>query len=206
VIALVAANLPEFQRWIDNATRRQIPFATALALTRTAKGARDDVVVGLPQHFVVRGSRLAQSIRYKPANKSDWPRPYSVVYTLAEALVLQELGGIKVPRRRDLAIPGAGTRPTPETRITASKRPAAVLARRGYFLGTIKGGVNAGAAAILQRVGPERYPLRVAYLLRPRGVVKARLGFAETVRRRVNFTLGAEWLSAMNQAVKGAKR
>ena len=206
MIALVATNLPDFERWIDGVARRQIPFATALALTRVARVAREDVVLGLPLHFVVRGPKLAQSIRWKPASKTDWPRPQSVVYTLAEALVLQESGGIKVPRKRALAIPGAGTRPTVETRITASKRPAAVLRKRGYFLGTIKGGVNAGAPAILQRVGAGRYPLRVAYLLRPRGEVKARLGFVDTVRLRVESTLPREFLRAMDEAFAGSRR
>lgn len=202
----VTTNLKEFQGWISLAATKQIPFATALALTRTAKTAREVVVFGLPARFTVRGQKLAQSIRYKPANKRDWPRPSSSVYTLAEALVLQELGGTKRPRRRDLAIPGAGTRPTAQTTISKAKRPAAVLKRRGYFLGHLKSGPSAGADAILQRVGPDRYPLRVSYLLRPRGEVKPALGFADSVERSARSVLPGNWLAAMNEAFASSKK
>lgn len=202
----VETNLPEFQRWIDGARRRQIPFAVALALTRVAKLAREDIVEGLPSRFVVRGKKLGQSIRHKPASKSDWPHVRSSVYTLAEALVLQEEGGTKRPRGKSLAVPGEGVRPTPSDKITASKRPKAILKRRGSFLATLKTGANAGADAILQRVGRGRHPLRVAYLLRPSGEVRPRLEFVRTVRRRVETSLALEYHRAMEQAFASRRR
>lgn len=201
----VETNLPEFQRWITGAMRRQIPFATALALTRVAKLAREDVVEGLPGRFTVRGPKLGQSIRNSSASKSSWPHVQSSVYTLAEALELQEEGGTKRPRGKNLAIPGEGVRPTKETKIPKRKRPKNLLLGKA-FLATLTSGRNAGADAILQRVGRERYPLRVAYILRPAAEVKARLGFEATVRRRVELSLSLEFHRAMEQAFAGARR
>lgn len=202
----VTTNLAELQTWLTLAHARHVPFAAAVALTRVAKGARDTVVAGLPDRFVVRGKRAAQSFRYRPARKADWPRTHSIVYTLAEAFALQERGGTKKPRGRNLGIPGAGTRPTPSTTITAAKRPKRVLTKKRTFLQTISGGTNAGADAILQRVGRARFPLKVLYILRPRAEVRPALDFVETVQTYAQRHYEAEFTRALDEAFRGSRR
>ncbi|MDP3938462.1 MAG: hypothetical protein Q8R92_10020, partial [Deltaproteobacteria bacterium] len=50
-------------RFLERVIRDQIPFASALALTRTAQDARDSVIAGLDSKFILRNNWVKGGIR-----------------------------------------------------------------------------------------------------------------------------------------------
>ena len=94
----VQADLRGFQKWAARAVGRQVPFATAKALTKTALEARDAVRAGLPARFEIRSTWTARGVTINPASKSDYPNAYAEVGTRHEWMVLQETGGAKAPK------------------------------------------------------------------------------------------------------------
>jgi hypothetical protein len=201
-------NLKEVQAELRSIAADQIPFATALALTKTAQAGqakvRSDV---LPSHFILRRAAwMKNNIRLTPATKTNLAAEVRDTY---RAMPLQETGGIKIPFGRMLAVPLAGARPSASSLISAENRPAAVLARGGFIQGNILYGVPAKAH------GPHRgrRGLRAGssgdivpmYALVPRAHIGARYGFEEAVIQVVRNTFGDNFAEAFRRAVRTAR-
>ena len=83
---------------------RNIPFAVAKALTRTAQDGQIEVKRELGQKFKLRNAWTQQGIRITPAQKLSWPIQAEVYTDTSNArtgapdyLVAQDEGGEKVP-------------------------------------------------------------------------------------------------------------
>ena len=103
---------------LSNYQRKQIPFATALALTRTAQGMRREQqrtmrrVFDKPVPFTVGNSERGGSLAFQPANKKD-PVPESRVFFTEFAgkgtpaykyLTPQIFGGPRRQKRHEIAL------------------------------------------------------------------------------------------------------
>ena len=182
----------------------QIPWATALALTRTAEQVRDKVITGLPGKFTLRNTWWRARTRYGfnvgVAKKHDhraW------VYTRAPWMQLQETGGIKTPRGKMIAIPTSNVRRTKTQMITRCQRPCALLRkgkRKGFFAET-----KSGQLAIFQRTGRHRYPIRAMYQLRPTAKISERLMMLKTAQATVPEVWQKNFTEAFNEAIRTAK-
>src|SRR5260370_40269244 len=75
----VIDDVKRFTRDMDEAANRQIPFALARALTRTAQDAQSDVRSDLPRRFTIRNTWVSRSIRITPATKA---KPEAIVGSL----------------------------------------------------------------------------------------------------------------------------
>jgi hypothetical protein len=127
----------------------QIPFATALALTRTAQDGQKDIQdVVLPTRFTLRrGPFMRAGIRIRAATKANL---VAIVQDIHSFMELQETTGLKTPTYgRALAIPLRGARPTMTALIKDDDRPHAVMQRGGF----IRNGVM---YAVRQRYKKER--------------------------------------------------
>jgi len=160
----LTADVTTVSRRLGNYLGKQLPQATAQALTRTAFDARDAVRETLPQRFTLRRPWVAQGIGAQPATPL---RLVAVVYSRDRFMRLQETGGEKSGR---IAIPVGRMAQIAKTQvIPKSQWPKALRGKPGVF---VRQGV------VLHRQGREIAPL---WLLRRRQQVAPRLGMVETV-------------------------
>lgn len=200
--AIIKTNSAALSRWLTDIATRNLPFASALALTRTAQAAQSAVRKDLPNKFTVRRSWIVQGIQITPASKSDWPALKAVVGSRDEFMVLQETGGTrKGLGGRRIAIPTKAARPNPRAVLARSKRPGALLAKpKTFFKDT-----ESGKGSVFQRGNGSKRVRKALFLLRPEVKVKARFGFGETVAGAFQASYGQEFEKAMDQAIKGKK-
>jgi hypothetical protein len=103
----VVSNVRDFTRYLDKVQKKQLPYATARALTKTAQEAQKELQAAMPRTFnVTKKWWLKQQptgIKIQSAKKADLE---AVVYTAAYFARLQEEGGIKIPfRGRGILVP-----------------------------------------------------------------------------------------------------
>lgn len=128
-------------RAMEDFNERQLPFATALALTRTAVAYNEHARAQLGQKFTIRSGWVGKGFRTRKATKRDL---VAKAFHLDKFMALQEEGGDKTPlNRRTVAVP-VGARPTPATTTPRSKWPGALHRR---FVIDLKG----GDALLMQR-------------------------------------------------------
>lgn len=159
---------------------KQVPYATAVALTRIAQRAQEVLRGELPTDFVIRSTWLDKGIRITSAKKRDFVAGTmrSEVGSTDRFMALQAEGGKRDAKGSNgQAIP-VGVRPTPQTRTPRGKWPGALLKRKGYFVGE----VASGKIGVFRRLTRERYPIALQYWLKDGPVdVPPRWRFAKVV-------------------------
>jgi len=181
---------------LDKLQRRQLPFATALALTRTAQAAQSEIREDLPKHFKQRGSGLSWISRGIGVEAAKKDHSEATVYSRDWFMLYQEEGGTKRPLTAAmLAIPhgklvGMAERP----------KPSGLLGQPGVFVNKFASGVE----FIGQCTGPGRYPLAILYVLKPTVNVRPEWGFEATVERVANERFPGEMRSALEIALRSA--
>lgn len=206
-------NLKEIQAEMGAIGSDQLPYATALALTKTAQAGqakvRSDV---LPQHFTLRRAAwLKQNIRVEPATKTNL---VSTVRDTYLAMVLQEAGGTKIPFGQFIAVPLKGARPSITSLIAPENLPAAVIANGGFINGNIlyavtlqagrRGALKRGIKGISRAASWSRQIIPM-YALVPRAYVPARYGFEPAVVQVVQNTFPDNFHEAFQKAVRTAR-
>lgn len=181
----ISVDLRRFNAWASSAIARQIPYATARALTALAKAAQTEIRehLGDPGRFRLRSTWTARGIRIVPADKRDFPACQAIVGSRDEYLVLQETGGTKTPNSgRRLAIPA---------KIPASRRgslgvPKSIRPRR--LIDSGRGWIDDDQDLLVRdrrgarSIGPRRPPA-VYFFLRPSAKIRPVLGFRDTATR-----------------------
>lgn len=200
----VAYDISEALVGLDELARKQLPFVTALAITTTAKGARDDFRAGLDRKFVVRTPWIRRGIVMQAARKVDWPNVEGVVGTRDAFMEVQEAGGRKKAKQGRLGEP-LGARPDKTDVVRRSNWPGRALKRPRTFVQTLAQGSRKGSAAVLRRQGAERYPLQVLFVLRNYVPVKPRLALREDVARYALESLPSRFREAWQTALRSAK-
>ncbi|MHA1540048.1 MAG: hypothetical protein ACTSXQ_06205 [Alphaproteobacteria bacterium] len=168
---------------------RQVPFALALALTRTAQEAQKDVKRHIENRFVIRrkSGGFGSSIRIKPATKTNLE---ARVHSMAGFAALQQTGGKKGARDGRLAIPAYDDIKNVKRR-TSKNSPAGYLADGAFIIR-----LRSGQQAIAQR--HKGRSLRILYFLRNKADVKKRLDMIETAQR----TVGIEFSVMFNKTLR----
>jgi hypothetical protein len=87
--------------------QKQIPFAVAKSLTKTAQEAQIAVRQGLTGKFILRSKWVNTGIIYQRAEKADWPNTQAIIGSRDEFMIKQEEGGSVAPKNRRHAIPVA---------------------------------------------------------------------------------------------------
>jgi hypothetical protein len=194
---------------VDEARSKDIPFATAKALTRTAQDAQIEVKRDIGRLFTLRNSWTQQNIKITPAQKLSWPIEAEVYTDTGNAsapdyLVAQEDAALKVPHDGHLhvAIPTQILRSLigKGTVIPAALRPNELLAA---FTGThvsrrskadvrtpksqqyegFKAYSRGNLYIFVRRPNEKRGEILPFYLLVEETKVRAVLGMQETVER-----------------------
>ncbi len=207
---IITTNIREVLRQVENLSARQIPFATSLALTRTAQAIQADVRQDLSQRFVIRRDWISRGIRIRPASKTNLR---AEVGSVDPFMARQELGGVKtakgggsvsIPLVQGQGGPG-GARKTITTVTPPSRWPKAMLSRPGYFVGPTR----SGKTGLWQRQGGRgknaRRRIRLMYVFQQGVRVKARWGFRGRAEAMVARRFPGEWAKAMAEAMATAR-
>ena len=198
-----------------NARRDQVPFATALALTRTAQEARLEVQRELPTRFTVRTPWVAKGVRYTPANKTDLT---ATVSDIDPFMRIQETGGEKVSIHHRvfdygdyLAVPLDARRSKRDV-VRKEDWPKNLIAP---FILTAKDGRKYLAVHTFAKkfrghkgeftIGKQVGGTRLMYILVKRESIAARFGFVDTVRKVVNERFVDNFRAAIEQATASAR-
>ena len=184
----VAHTLDRAVAALSNLERRQVPFATALALTSIGNAARDEVRKDLPGRFTIRRPWVARGILVEPARKS---KPAARVFSRDAFMVAQETGG---PKHDARPIPAGRLAAVHKTRVVPrSQWVAPLLRRKNVFY---------RAGSVFERKGDR---IEALYRLRRQVSVKPRFGFAETVERVVAGGFAASFALAIARAMATAR-
>jgi hypothetical protein len=198
--------------------KNQLPFANALALTKTAQDAQGGVRDALPVRFTIRRAAWMRSnIKIVAAKKAD---PVASVEDTFDAMARDEFGGEKVPTRgrKVLAVPLSMARPTPQTVIPTRDRPAALMQSglafiRGNVLYKVPRRTRIGRVNWRRGLqGPQlpaaQGPMKPIpmYALVQRADVKPRYEFQTTVEQVVQQRFDPNFQAAFKRAVNTATR
>ena len=154
----VGSNINQVAGWLTNVQRKQLPFATAGALTDTAFDVRKHVVEKtFPRDFDLKNKRFAgATLRVEKANKR---KLRAAVYDRLgrEYLETQARGGIKRPiDGRNIAIPTQHIKRTASGKVGAAKRPRAVLGKPNTFIRrTSSGGADTTEGTAQERAAQD---------------------------------------------------
>src|SRR5690348_15010580 len=96
----VSADIRKATRFLDSAAQKQIPFATAKALTETARLAQVAVTRSLPSTFDRPNPFTMRAIGIRAARKGDLSAAVFVKDKQAEYLAIQETGGEAQPKKQ----------------------------------------------------------------------------------------------------------
>ena len=185
--------------YYDDLVNKQLPFATARALTLTAQDAQTAIRASMPSNFTIRNAWSQRGIIVKPADKNVIPaRSAVMVGDIWNYLFLQESGGEKTPTSSlHIAVP-EDIRSSPTQILRSQLRPRALLARKDVFIKDLGGGNQ----AIYQRVGKG---LKLLYILVPDAHVKPRLGLAETAQKIGNERWAINFAASLEAALMTAR-
>jgi len=176
---------------------KQLRFAAAQALTKTAQEAQEEVKRQLPERFTIRTGWLAKGVRIRPASRNNLK---ASVLVKDAFMALQETGGDKTSPFGDaLGVP-VGARPTPQSVTRPSKFPGALLTKKGFFIAPIIHGSK--IMGVWKRTGKGRGErMTLMYVFEQKVRIKPRFGFRETVRKVVMERFPHRFAEALRQAL-----
>lgn len=191
----VKSNVKQFTKGLKRIEKKQIPFATARALTWTAQDAQKRLIKKIPSIFnVTKKWWLKQQptgIKIKPAKKNHL---VSSVYTNAYFAERQEEGGTRRPTKsKNLVIP---TKKVPKSRRKAGG--ATVMLKGKKVFSTARG--------IYRRKGGKKSKsLELLYHKEKSANIKPRFNFKQTVRTIATRTFKRNFLKSLANALKTAR-
>lgn len=200
----VESNAPGLAEAFQMLAERQLPFATAVALTRVAQDAQEGVRRDMPHRFKLRGSRLLKGVQITRAEKRDWPNPKAQVGSRDEFMVTQELGGERRPQKGAsfMAIP---TRVVTSQRTSTGGVPRRLKPRNVNKARKIPGDrivapLSKGKSATGKKLDEASF-----WLLRRRVKIKPRFRLRETVEGSVESTYPKRFEEEFAAAMKSAR-
>lgn len=189
----ITVDTRETTRWLNDLERKQIPFATSVALNKTAQDVQAGLVSGMsvldrPKPFTLRGvyvvrstkGNLTATIGLKTRDKGG---------PVAEYLAANIAGGGRVDKRSEILLrnagilpPGMQTRPGPDARLDAygNMSRGQIVQILSYFkaFGSIakSGRGKAGGTKSAKLNASDRKPVTRKLFVTPSGVYERKHG------------------------------
>ena len=199
----IGADIGPFLKDLARVHKDQLPFATAVALTRTARDATESARGVLGDRFTLRNQFSMKGIQFEKAKKKDWPRIRTRVGIESKRsyLVDHVLGVTRRPGRADWkAIPTRSPGRTPKGRVRKGERPSRLLAK-----GKARVSKDGRSLVDLRRRRGARNRLRVLYLLRPQVRIRATFPFERVVSREVGRVYHRHFKRELVAAIKSRR-
>lgn len=178
----------------------QVQYATARALTKTAKDAQAEVTRQIPQRFDRPTPFTQRAIGITPATKATLSASVFVKDKQAEYLALEETGGTRHPKKRALVLPR-------DARLNQyGNLPRGsiqrLLARPDVFSGKV--GTVAG---IWQRItrGKNKGQTKLLVAYQTEATYKPRFHFRDTVLATARRVVHANFVEALREALRTAR-
>lgn len=187
----VKTNIPDVRRIVGK-QRSQVPFATAVALTATAKSAQKRAESLIDERFDKPTPFTKKGVAILPARKSRLMSRVFVKDRQATYLAMQETGGTRTPSGRALVIP-ANVRRNRYGNI-ARGGVQRLLARADTFSGRVN-----GVGGIYQRTKTGGLKLLIAY--EQKAEYKPRFDFRKTTADRARRAFPVEFRKAWRRAM-----
>lgn len=204
----IETNLAELPVWINEHVIKQATFATSVALYNTAAEIRDTLKNSLPENFTIRNDWVGKGIRVRPGTSKGIMRTSRAISgmqvevgTVDAFMAMQELGGVKDPKKKAkrLAIPNR----KPITELADRKKwPKAVLGKPGYFFWTR----NDGRSFVFYRPTKKRYPIELKYSFAESVKIPPRWNLREVANNIVKRKYNDNFKRAFEMAMATAKR
>lgn len=188
----------ELNRTFDVVLKDQLPYASAVALTRSARDGVEATRDRVRRVFTIRKTELLRRFRSVRAEKRDWPNLRASVGSLDAFWNDQEYGAIRKPRAGGtLSIPTRLIRPTKAKSITKLKRPRQL----------IQNGQARVDGDLIRKAGKLRKKDQrsIFYLRRASVQIKEALGATETVHQTVRAAYPGHFAREMKAAVKSRR-
>ena len=190
----VKGDIRQVTRYLNKVQKRQVPFAIALALTRTVQDAQKSIQSAIPHIFKTTKKWWAKSqptgIKIRPATKANLT---ASVYTNAPFAELQEEGGTKRPRKRFLAVP---TKATPKSRRKAGGASITMKQKKTFTT----------EAGIFRRKGGKRsQTIEKLFTFTKQARIKPRFGFKGIARKVARRRFKKNFEMALAKALRTAR-
>ncbi len=192
---VVKDDLARVAREVEERFQRQIPFAAAKALTRTAQDVQKAIVAELPTIFDRPTPFTMRGVGITFATKSTLTSRVFLRDIQREYLKLQVTGGERRPKKVALVMP-AGVDLNAFGNIPRNKVKA-LLARKDVFSGKVR-----GVGGIWQRVNG-RLKLLIAY--EPKATYQRRFPFVSIARQTIERRLLPNFRAALATAIASAR-
>lgn len=195
----VKAEVKEATRYLTRVQRKQLPFATARALTWTAQAAQKEIQEEIPQRFKVTKKwwlkQQPTGIKIAPATKQKLE---ASVFTRAHFARLQEDGGTKRPfKSSKIAVPSDNVKAKKNRRSGAVREQSA---KPKVFYANTK----SGNRALFERKSKNR--VKLLYTFTSTARVFKRFRFVETGERAVRENFNKLFNSSLAKALRTARR
>lgn len=147
----VRSNVKALERSLSEAARKQIPFATARALTLTAKLVQSRITREMPDIFDRPTPFTMRAVGVTPAKKTSLVATVFIKDAQAKYLEIEETGGTRTPAKTAFVLPAQIKRNTygniPRGALQRAKAKGNVFVGTvhgvgGFWMRTSKGGVR----------------------------------------------------------------
>lgn len=191
-------------RYLMDVASKQMPYAMARALTKTAQDIQADILRLLPSRFTLRNQWVTKGVRITAARKTKLE---ASIFTKDNFMELQEKGGTKKPRSANLAVPTSNARRNKRDIITKANRPRSLGDKAGYFIGEVKGihGLWKRPPKAQQRAARKKGGWgkpQIMFRFEKSAKVAKRWGFMDTAVQTVNQRLDGNMDAAIREALQ----
>ncbi len=210
-LTIKLANPQKVKRYLSSVQKKQIPFATALAITKTLQIARAGVIkqaekdLDRPTPFTLRGFRV------DGANKVNLTGRLYILPIQANYLGLQIFGGTRRPRGTALTLPPAKPGPG-DIRLNRfgnvpRTQSARVQLTKGAFSGEVKGIPGVWRPPKRTKTGKVRKGSRMKLLLayEQQASYRPRFRFFERAQGEIGANFQRQFNKAFRRAIRTAR-
>ena len=189
----VKTNVDAVIRNLERKVQSQVAYATARALTQTAKDVQAELNTSINQVFdrPIPFTQKAVGIVY--ANKATLTSRVFLKDIQAGYLGLEVTGGVRTPKRRALVLPGRALPLNAYGNMPRGKIRA-LLARGDTFSGKV-----GGTAGIWQRM--KKGGMKLLVLYEPKATYRKRFPFYEVALRTIDRRITGNMEAALQQAL-----
>jgi hypothetical protein len=196
----VRHNFAAVAQWLERSVQPQVPFATAKALTDTAREAAKAVTDQLPTVFDRPVPFTLRAIGWERATKASLTARVFIRPTQLKYLALEVTGGTRTPPKRALLMP-VDIGLNQYGNIPRGK-VAALFAKGQGGAASVFSGVHHGVPGLWQRT---RKGLRLLVTYKSKAQYKPRLAFGRIVQATVTARLLPNFRAALKQALATAR-
>lgn len=207
----VKSNSRQFGRFIESVHKKQVPFATSVALNKTAKDVRKKIIdKTFPEAFRLKKKSFPKQVIFiKFSNKRKLIATIGNVRGKAiNFLNWHAEGGIKKPKTSTyIAIPSRQLVGRYHAKKIGKHRMPLAILNSTDSRGNKRGFVQnfKGKKAIFQRKTLKPYPISLFYFLKPIAKIRQTLDFYEDARKVAEKVYDKHFTEAFLKAIRTAK-